>query len=167
MLAVFKYPGGRKEVQVFGAIDTNPSWTGTFNYQNAVQKVRQLDKMYRSGDVYPIQIGNLMTRYGVISKFEWVYYNDYEIDYTIEIELAPKTSYLAAQNTTSSGAASPSATSTSASTPAKTYTVKSGDTLWSIAQQFYGDGSQYRKIATANNIGNPDQISVGTTLTIP
>jgi len=30
------------------------------------------------------------------------------------------------------------------------YTVKSGDTLWAIAQKFYGDGNKYMKIFEAN-----------------
>jgi LysM repeat protein len=52
--------------------------------------------------------------------------------------------------------------------PAKRiYTVVSGDTLWAIAERFYGDGSQYPKIASANGIANPDLIMVGQELTIP
>ncbi|HET9257373.1 MAG TPA: LysM peptidoglycan-binding domain-containing protein [Pseudonocardiaceae bacterium] len=56
----------------------------------------------------------------------------------------------------------------SAEPPAKRiYTVISGDTLWAIAERFYGDGSQYPKIASANGIANPDLIMVGQELTIP
>ena len=52
--------------------------------------------------------------------------------------------------------------------PAKRiYTVVSGDTLWAIAERFYGNGSQYPKIASANGIANPDFIMVGQQLTIP
>jgi LysM repeat protein len=52
--------------------------------------------------------------------------------------------------------------------PAKRiYTVVSGDTLWAIAERFYGDGSQYPKIASVNGIANPDLIMVGQQLTIP
>ncbi len=32
----------------------------------------------------------------------------------------------------------------------KTYTVKSGDCLWAIAKKFYGNGSQWQKIYSAN-----------------
>jgi LysM repeat protein len=52
--------------------------------------------------------------------------------------------------------------------PAKRiYTVVSGDTLWAIAERFYGDGSHYPTIASANGIANPDLIMVGQVLTIP
>lgn len=51
--------------------------------------------------------------------------------------------------------------------PARTYTVKSGDTMWGIAQQFYGNGSMYIKIASANNVANPNMIYPGQVFTIP
>jgi nucleoid-associated protein YgaU len=49
----------------------------------------------------------------------------------------------------------------------RTYTVESGDTLWAIAEQFYGDGSKYQVIADASGIPNPDLIQPGQVLTIP
>jgi hypothetical protein len=50
---------------------------------------------------------------------------------------------------------------------ARTYTVESGDTLWAIAEQFYGDGNKYQVIADASGIANPDLIQPGQVLTIP
>ena len=50
---------------------------------------------------------------------------------------------------------------------ARTYTVESGDTLWAIAEQFYGDGNKYQIIADASGISNPDLIQPGQVLTIP
>ena len=47
------------------------------------------------------------------------------------------------------------------------YTVVKGDTLWGIAQRFYGNGSRYPEIAKANNISNPNIINVGQKLLIP
>ena len=50
---------------------------------------------------------------------------------------------------------------------ARTYTVEAGDTLWAIAERFYGDGSKYQVIADASGISNPDLIHPGQVLTIP
>lgn len=52
----------------------------------------------------------------------------------------------------------------------QSYTVREGDTLWAIAEQFYGDGNEWQKIYQANRnvIGdNPDLIQPGQQLTIP
>lgn len=51
----------------------------------------------------------------------------------------------------------------------KTYTVKSGDTLWGIAKRFYGNGAKYPTIYNANKskIKNPNLIYPGQVLTIP
>ena len=51
--------------------------------------------------------------------------------------------------------------------PARTYTVVSGDTLWAIAERFYGDGNKYQVIADASGVPNPDLIYPGQQLTIP
>lgn len=53
---------------------------------------------------------------------------------------------------------------------ATTYVTQSGDSLWSIAQRFYGDGAQWNTIyhANTNVIGvDPNIIHAGLTLTIP
>lgn len=49
----------------------------------------------------------------------------------------------------------------------RTHTVVSGDTLWAIAEKFYGDGNKYQVIADASGIANPDLIHPGQVLTIP
>lgn len=49
----------------------------------------------------------------------------------------------------------------------RTYTVEPGDTLWAIAERFYGDGNRYLEIAGASGIENPDAINAGQLLTIP
>lgn len=47
------------------------------------------------------------------------------------------------------------------------YTVKSGDTLASIAEAGLGSSDKWQEIAQANNIQNPDRIFAGQKLTIP
>ena len=46
-------------------------------------------------------------------------------------------------------------------------TVKSGDTLSAISQLFYGNANKYPQIAKANNIADPNNVPVGTTLQPP
>jgi nucleoid-associated protein YgaU len=47
------------------------------------------------------------------------------------------------------------------------YTVKSGDTLSAISLLFYANANKYTEIAKANNIADPNKVSVGTTLQLP
>lgn len=47
------------------------------------------------------------------------------------------------------------------------YTVKEGDTLFTIAEKYYKDGFYYTEIATANNLVNVDSITEGQVLEIP
>lgn len=68
----------------------------------------------------------------------------------------------------SGGGAQTARDSTTGAAAAKRYTVQAGDCLWSLAEQYYGDGSQYKRLAAANpQIKNPDLIYPGQVLTIP
>jgi LysM repeat protein len=63
-----------------------------------------------------------------------------------------------------SPAAKPGGAKTSGAT---TYVVKRGDTLSSIAQHYYGDGSKWPTIAKASGVRDPRKLAVGQRLTIP
>lgn len=47
--------------------------------------------------------------------------------------------------------------------------VKRGETLWKIAEQYYGDGSLYQKIFEANSdvLKDPTRVRAGQKLRIP
>ncbi len=47
------------------------------------------------------------------------------------------------------------------------YTVKEGETLFSIADKYYKDGYKYTEIAKANKLDNPDLLEKGQVLEIP
>ncbi len=47
------------------------------------------------------------------------------------------------------------------------YTVKEGDTLWSISEKEYGTGYNWTEIAKANKLQNPGDIEKGQKLTLP
>ncbi|HEY4047600.1 MAG TPA: LysM peptidoglycan-binding domain-containing protein, partial [Acidobacteriaceae bacterium] len=46
-------------------------------------------------------------------------------------------------------------------------TVKSGDNLSNISKRFYGSPNNYRKIAEASKISDPNLIRAGQEITIP
>ena len=50
---------------------------------------------------------------------------------------------------------------------ARKYTVKAGDSLSKISQEFYGDAKKFMTIAKANNLEDPNKIKAGQELLIP
>ena len=49
----------------------------------------------------------------------------------------------------------------------KKYTIKRGDTLWTIAEEVYGSGFEWVTIAKANKLSNPNLIHADNELVIP
>ena len=47
------------------------------------------------------------------------------------------------------------------------YTVVTGDNLWDISVRAYGDGYQWTKLASQNQLANPDLIYAGNVLSLP
>ena len=85
-----------------------------------------------------------------------------------ETDNPPPPAAEAAEQTAADEPVAEEAVSEAAPEPAaRTYTVVSGDTLWAIAERFYGDGNKYQVIADASGISNPDLIQPGQELTIP
>lgn len=78
-------------------------------------------------------------------------YKDHAVKKVIVTAISSSTATVKAQNTTSRPAKD----------TAKTYTVKTGDTLWQICRKELGDGSRYPEIAKLNKIPNPNLIYPG------
>lgn len=70
-------------------------------------------------------------------------------------------------NTTTVTPAPTGVTQTMLAPKAKTYTVKSGDDLWSIAEDVYHSGYNWVDIARANHLVNPGIIHAGNVLVLP
>ena len=65
-------------------------------------------------------------------------------------EYGVKTIKLPTSNSNSTSTSSKNRNTDNKTTSSKAYVVKSGDCLWTIAKKFYGSGSKWRKIYTAN-----------------
>ncbi|WP_102274102.1 LysM peptidoglycan-binding domain-containing protein [Cytobacillus massiliigabonensis] len=90
-------------------------------------------------------------------------------DITVRIELKQYRDYgtkkLVIKTNTSGSQTTKKVTTTktrpTSKTPPKTYTVKSGDSLWAICKKVLGDGSKVDEIAKLNGIKNPNMINIG------
>lgn len=87
--------------------------------------------------------------------------------YVTEAERDAEEQAVADEAAQHAAAAAPAAPSPSATPAPQTYTVQRGDTLSAIAKRFYGHAGEFRRIAAANNIANPDLIHPGQQLVIP
>lgn len=88
---------------------------------------------------------------------------------TVAVVASPQRPALASPVPSSVGLGASPVPSTSPGS-GQTYEVQSGDTLLSVAEQFYGDTTKWRSIYDANKdvIGdNPDALKIGMKLKIP
>lgn len=121
-----------------------------------------------------------------IENFEYTYqYGTDDVDYSLELKeykehnirvLKPSGSgYVTSDSVQQVASASVTNTNSNRAVEKsipKTYTVVSGDNLWTIAQRLLGDGSRWNEIYTYNNNknvigGNPNLIRPGQVLSIP
>lgn len=145
-----------------------------------VDPMEELVKLWtyeRDGEAMGLVIG--AHAYG---KYRWsiqkhevkVQYTDGNGDlYCVEVAVSLK-EYLNLEVSNTSGitqaAEQPAGTETETAGETRTYTVKKGDCLWTIAKSCYGSGAQWRKIYDANRsvIGsNPNLIYPGQVFVIP
>jgi LysM domain len=81
----------------------------------------------------------------------------------------PSSSDLIADIQAPAAAAAAAAAAGGSTSGARTYTVKPGDSLSKISQEFYGHANQYMKIFEANKdkLADPDKVRAGMQLVIP
>lgn len=132
--------------------------------------VEQLEGWRKSGNPVRVIITGVLNMEATIESFSYgekdatgdIYYTLYLKEYK-KIKTKRATVTIATVKPSTRPTKAPEANS------GRTYTVKSGDCLWNIAKQFYGNGAQYNKIYSANTdkIKNPNLIYPGQVLTIP
>jgi hypothetical protein len=96
-----------------------------------------------------------------------------ELDITFTEASRPPTPAQAGTTSSASSVApvgpppAPAATQAPPKPAQRRHTLRSGETLYELAQRFYGNGAYWQRIATANNIRDPRRLTVGTVLVIP
>lgn len=170
---------GLREISLssfFPAQDYNFSYNS--DRKKPIKYVNKLEKWRKSGKPIRVIITDTLNMECTIESFYWGEQDATgDIYYTLSLKeyVKPKTSKIktssssSKSSTTTKKDTSTRTTKSTSSSSNTTHKVKSGDSLWSIAKKYYGDGSKYNKIYNANKklISDPSVLTVGITLTIP
>jgi hypothetical protein len=85
--AVHKLIGGDRILDAMGRDDSDISWSGRFQGNDAVQKATALDQLRISGAQVPLIVDSQFYQVG-IRKFEWDYERFYQVLYKITCVVA-------------------------------------------------------------------------------
>jgi nucleoid-associated protein YgaU len=124
---------------------------------------------YKATDTYNMKgLGGLFSGNYYVRKVRHILTST-TYDVTLETVSVDHVRIIEASSTPEQAQLAPPSTpeSPSESSLGQRYEIQPGDTLWGIANRFYGDGSQYMRIADANSISDPDLIYAGDWITIP
>jgi len=162
---------GLREVTLasfFPARDYN--FSNNSNRKEPLTYVEKLDGWRKSGSPVRVIITGVLNMEATIESFSYGEQDATgDIYYTLYLKEYKKIKTKKATVTIATVKPSTRTTKAAESSSGKTYTVKSGDCLWKIAKQFYGNEADYTKIYNANTdkIKNPNLIYAGQVLTIP
>lgn len=101
-----------------------------------------------------IKTGESNTDSSQTADSEDTYASDADSEATVETQVTDADGNTVTSESTESGTAT-------------TYTVKSGDSLYTISQKFYGTTQKYKVIMEANKLTDPNKIKIGQVLNIP
>lgn len=164
-------PGSSPVNQDMGPDETTLAWDGVLDGEDAYQKAIQIEIMKDAGQIVQLVVSDCpeLCKDVRIRTFPWDLIRKDRVEYSIDLvaEMPPPVeSYItvtAAQGTPPGDGeqAAPSPP------PGNTYIIKQGDTLWSLAQNNFGDGTRWREIASTNGIMDPAGLQVGQEITLP
>lgn len=147
-----------------------------YNFSNNTERkqplsyVEKIESWRKSGTPIRVIVTGTLNMEATIESFVWGEQDATgDIYYTCSLKEYKKIKTKKATVTITAVKSTTRTQSANTQNTAKTYTVKSGDCLWKIAKQFYGNGAQYTKIYDANRdkIKNPNLIYPNQVLTIP
>lgn len=134
--------------------------------------VALIDSWRRSGRPIRLTITETPINMPVaIDRFEWgERAGSRDVDYTLQLKEFRFVTVTKVDSFTVKALAASATTRPDTKPQTKTYTVRSGDSLSTIAKRVYGDSSKWRQIYDANKaaIGSdPNKLKVGLVLVIP
>ena len=165
-IAKLDVPGGAPRYQDMGPSEKIASWSGILEGNNAYEQSKKIEALMYKGWI-PWRYGTISETVRIksfkkkIIRFDRIRYS---------IELIVKTNNPAVKTATNKVASSTSVKSSTdkdKGTSQRTYIVRQGDTLWELAEKYYGKGTLWEQIAKANKIKNPRALKVGQKIIIP
>lgn len=163
---------GLREVSLSSFFPANDyNFSNNFGRKDPIACVDQLEGWRNSGKPIRVIITDLLNMEATIESFTWGERDATgDIYYTLALKEYKKIKTKTATATVET--AKPTTrdiTDIVNSIFGQWYVIKKGDSLWSIAKKFYGNGAQYTKIYNANKtkIKNPNSIPVGQVIKIP
>jgi hypothetical protein len=163
-------PGGSPVYQDMGMSEKTISFTGTLYAVDAWRVSEEIERMWWSGRELDLTYGDIHKRVR-IKKYSPKLKRKDRVDYSISLIVCfPYNSHPDLENYFGGlygGDDGGGQAATLQSTMDKEYTIKSGDTLWQLAVNTFGDGSKWGVIAQANGITNEYGLQVGQSIRIP
>lgn len=164
---------GNPTYQDMGVDEKTLTFSGTLDGNDAWQQAELLESLMDQGLPVTLLYGPVQRTVRLENVNPKLKRLD-RVEYDLTLIIIPtKSGYNAPQSPASTvtlPTKAPPATTSTASIKQyldKTYKVKSGDSLWGIAQRVLGDGSQWNVIAKGNGITNPKALQVGQVLKVP
>ncbi len=164
-IAKIDIPGGPPIYQDMGEDETTLAWDGVLAGDDAYQTAIKIESLKDEGKTIPLVVPDFpeLSKQVRIRSFPWDVIRSDRVEYSIELVAEIPPPAVITQLPTPApqpGTAVPAAAGQSV-------IIKQGDTLWALAQKYYGNGVRWREITQANGVTNPRKLQIGQTINIP